>query len=216
MDTIGIICTVVGTSVAVICAILGGVKYLLERERRNAENNQKLAYLEKKTESLPCNKHWESINSLGNDIENIKETILSNNGMLVELSRWAMRMDESMIEKLAQKYSPLRMTKAGEYLYKVSGAKVAMDKIANKLIHELEGMNLRTEFDVEEKSLDAIIKNSNDTAFDSVKKYVYYSPDTIHVEGDDVKFSMLSIMKLMSIDLRDRYLYAHPEIVKQS
>lgn len=215
MSTIEIICTVAGTAVAVITAILGGVKYLLDKEKMYAENNQKLANLEKKTDKLPCEKHGESIGTLAHNIDSIKETMQSNNGMLVELSRWAMRMDESMIEKLAQKYSPLRMTEAGEFLYKVSGAKEAVGKIATRLITEMEAMRLRTELDVEDKSLDMIIKNSNDSAFDPVKKYVYYSPDTIQVgnTGETIKFNMLSLMKLMSIDLRDRYLAKHPEIV---
>ncbi len=107
------------------------------------------------------------------------------------------------------------MTKAGGYLYKISKAKDAINQIADRLIHEMESMNLRTELDVEDKSLDLILKNNNDVAFDPVKKYVYYSPDTIQVgnTGETIKFNMLSLMKLMSIDLRDRYLAKHPEIV---
>lgn len=151
---------------------------------------------------------------LKGNIDCIKETMQSNNGILVELSRWAMHMDESMIDKLAQKHSPLRMTETGEYLYEVSGAKKAVGEIADRLISEMETMGLRTELDVEDKSLDMIIKNNNDSAFDPVKKYVYYSPDTIKVEktGETVRFNMFSLMKLMGIDLRDRYLAKHPEI----
>lgn len=215
MNTIEIICTVISAAVAVIAAILGGVKYLLDRERMYAENNQKLSNLEKKTGKLPCEEHGQSIGTLEHNINSIKETMQSNNGMLVELSRWAMHMDESRIEKLAQKCSPLQMTKAGGYLYKISKAKDAINQIADRLIHEMESMNLRTELDVEDKSLDLILKNNNDVAFDPVKKYVYYSPDTIQVgnTGETIKFNMLSLMKLMSIDLRDRYLAKHPEIV---
>lgn len=188
---------------------------MLDRERMYAENNQKLSNLEKKTGKLPCEEHGQSIGTLEHNINSIKETMQSNNGMLVELSRWAMHMDESMIEKLAQKCSPLQMTKAGGYLYKISKAKDAINQIADRLIHEMESMNLRTELDVEDKSLDLILKNNNDVAFDPVKKYVYYSPDTIQVgnTGETIKFNMLSLMKLMSIDLRDRYLAKHPEIV---
>ena len=214
MGTIEIICTVVGTAVGVIAAILGGVKYLLDRERMYVEHDQKITNLEEKTDNLPCWKHGESIGTLAYNLESIKETMQSNNGMLIELSRWAMHMDESLIDKLAQKHSPLRMTKAGEYLYEVSGAKKAIDEIADRLIREMEAMGLRTELDVEDKSLDMILKNNNDSVFDPVKKYVYYSTDTIQVEKamEPIKFNMLSIMKLMSIDLRDRYLARHPEI----
>ena len=215
MGTIEIICTVIGAAVSVTVAVLGGVKYLLDKEKMYAENNQKLANLEKKTDKLPCGKHGETIGTLTHNIDSIKETMQSNNGMLVELSRWAMHMDESMIDKLAQKHSPLRMTEAGAYLYEVSGAKKAIDELSDRLIREMETMDLRTELDVEDKSLDMILKNNNDSAFDPVKKYVYYSPDTIQVEktGEAIKFNMFSLMKLMSIDLRDRYLAKHPEIV---
>ena len=143
MGTIEIICTVVGTAVGVIAAILGGVKYLLDRERMYVEHDQKITNLEEKTDNLPCGKHGESIGTLAYNLESIKETMQSNNGMLIELSRWAMHMDESLIDKLAQKHSPLRMTKAGEYLYEVSGAKKAIDEIADRLIREMEAMGLR-------------------------------------------------------------------------
>ncbi len=103
MNTIEIICTVISAAVAVIAAILGGVKYLLDRERMYAENNQKLSNLEKKTGKLPCEEHGQSIGTLEYNINSIKETMQSNNGMLVELSRWAMHMDESMIEKIGAK-----------------------------------------------------------------------------------------------------------------
>lgn len=90
------ICTVIGTAVAVITAVLGGVKYLLDKEKMYAENNQKLVNLEKKIDKLPCEKHGESIGTLAHNINSIKETMQSNNGMLIELSRWAMHMDESL------------------------------------------------------------------------------------------------------------------------
>ena len=38
--------------------------YLLDKEKMYAENNQKLANLEKKTDKLPCGKHGESIGTL--------------------------------------------------------------------------------------------------------------------------------------------------------
>lgn len=195
----------------VVWKIAGWAKdigYLLKSHDEN------MSKLEEKTDKLPCGKHGESIGSLVHNIDCIKETMQSNNGILVELSRWAMHMDESMIDKLAQKHSPLRMTETREYLYEVSGAKKAVGEIADRLISEMETMGLRTELDVEDKSLDMIIKNNNDSAFDPVKKYVYYSPDTIKVEktGETVRFNMFSLMKLMGIDLRDRYLAKHPEI----
>ena len=205
-------------AVVIICIMFVAMKFYYTRFKK----------LEDKTSHADCqNKNGKidtivrdmdslkrDVDGLKKDVDGLKETMQSNNGMLVELSRWAMHIDEGMIGKLAQKYSPLRMTEAGEYLYRVSGAKDAVCKISQRLIGELEAMHLRTEFDVEDKSLDLIIKNSSDEAFDPIKKFVYYSPDTIHIEGavEDVKFNMLSLMKLMSIDLRDRFLSKHPEV----
>lgn len=131
--------------------------------------------------------------------------------MLVELSKWVMKMDESMIERLAKKASPLRMTEAGEYLFNKSGADKALAELSGRLLNEIELSAPRTEYDVEQKALELLLKNMGDKAFDTVKKFIYYSPDSITVEstGEDIKFDMYAIVNLMGIKLRDLYLNTH-------
>lgn len=100
------------------------------------------------------------------------------------------------------------MTEAGEYLFNKSGADKALAELSGRLLNEIELSAPRTEYDVEQKALELLLKNMGDKAFDTVKKFIYYSPDSITVEstGEDIKFDMYAIVNLMGIKLRDLYL----------
>lgn len=50
-----------------------------------------------------------------------------------------------------------------------------------------------------------------------IKNYIYYQPEKIKLKNDsgediEVSISLLVLIRLMSIELRDRYLSAHPEL----
>ena len=182
------------------------------------ERITRLDRLIEKLDKLPCEGHKESISENRRTIDRITSTLNENKEMLVRLSKWAMKVDNSLIDSLSVKCSPMRMTKSGEHLYKLSGADKALDKMKEKLIEGIENASPRTEYDVEDLAYEMLIRNMGDIALDQVKRFVYYAPDKLHIEetGEDIRFDLYSILRLMGIRLRDMYLETHRELVSES
>lgn len=214
METIQLISVLV----AMTGVILGGVWFLMTHSAQWGIKSFRLKQAEETLKKLPREQHASSIASSSRNIELITKTLEENNAMLVEISKWTMRVDKDMIDKLLKKQSPLKMTEAGRYLFEKSGAAEATDKILDLLISAMEQVELRTEYDIEQKALEVILKNIGNAAFDSVKKFIYYSPDTITVEttGETVQFDFFAIVRLMSIKLRDVYMAKHNLIKEQT
>lgn len=276
MDNLNIICTVIGTSVAIVGCLGTYMRYLFNKTERDAVNRKRLDDMEErmkqspceshsediathrekiaridkviekldklpceshstdltehkeriarldrlieKLDKLPCEGHKESISENRRTIDRITSTLNENKEMLVRLSKWAMKVDNSLIDSLSVKCSPMRMTKSGEHLYKLSGADKALDKMKEKLIEGIENASPRTEYDVEDLAYEMLIRNMGDIALDPVKRFVYYSPDKLHIDetGEDIRFDLYSILRLMGIRLRDIYLETHKELIEKS
>lgn len=74
-----------------------------------------------------------------------------------------------------------------------------------------------TPYDVESSSLDILLGNMAHPLFTQVKNYIYYQPEEVELIDSDgskkkVRISLMSIIKLMSLALRDQYLETHPKI----
>ena len=186
---------------------------------RVSKYHTKLEEIKDKVEKLPCDKHKDDIRDSGQRYNELQRIVSSTNDMVVEINKWLMKFDNDMIDKLAKKASPLKMTPLGEVLFEKSSAKKTIDNNIDFLIKELEDINPQTAYDVEEEALSYLLRNMGNEIFTDIKKFLYYSPDTIQLkdtfsgEDKDVRLSMQSIIKLMSIYLRDLYLKKHPNIV---
>lgn len=157
------------------------------------------------------------IDTLDSRIDSLDGRIDSMGDNLSDISRWIMKLDPSTIDTLAMKHSPRRMTAAGLQLYEISGAKNALENNVEYFLEELQKINPSTPFDVEDKAFDVLMKNLSMPLFNPIKNYIYYQPDKVTLKtesGEDVTvtLSLMAIVKLMSLELRDRYLAAHPEI----
>ncbi len=167
----------------------------------------------KVVESLPCTERKQSIDSFSS----VANTVDSINDQVTAISKWIMYIDGDMIEILSRKCSPRVMTQIGRSLFEQSGAKNVVDDNAETLIAELEKKNPLTPYDVENNALDVLLANLSDPMFNEVKNYIYYQPEEIefHDENGDsrkVRLSLMILVNLMGLELRDRYLAAHPEI----
>ena len=180
----------------IVLAIIGSWKM--------SKYHAKLEETRNKVENLPCDKHKDDIRDSGQRYNELQRIVSSTN---------------DMIDKLAKKASPLKMTPLGEVLFEESSAKKTIDNNIDFLIKELEDINPQTAYDVEEEALSYLLRNMGSEIFADIKQFLYYSPDTIQLKdpasGEDkaVRLSMQSIIKLMSIYLRDLYLKKHPDIV---
>lgn len=186
---------------------------------RVSKYHTKLEEVRDKVEKLPCDRHKDDIRDSGQRYNELQRIVSSTNDMVVEINKWLMKFDNDMIDKLAKKASPLKMTPLGEVLFEKSSAKKTIDNNIDFLIKELEDINPQTAYDVEEEALSYLLRNMGNEIFTDIKQFLYYSPDTIQLkdpvsgEEKDVRLSMQSIIKLMSIYLRDLYLKKHHNIV---
>ena len=195
----------------IVLAIIGSWKL--------SKYHAKLEETRNKVDSLPCDKHKDGIRDSEQRYNELQRIVTSTNDMVVEINKWLMKFDNDMIDKLAKKASPLKMTPLGEVLFEKSSAKKTIDNNIDFLIKELEDINPQTAYDVEEEALSYLLRNMGNEMFADIKKFLYYSPDTIQLkdpssgEDKDVRLSMQSIIKLMSIYLRDLHLKKHSNIV---
>lgn len=173
----------------------------------------KLEATRKKVNELPCTEHKNTINNLHIAIG----TVDSINEQVTAISKWIMHIDDKMIDQLSQKCSPRVMTQLGKNLFNASKAKDAIDNNIDFLIAELEKKEPQTAYDVEDLALSVLLENLSHPMFNEIKQYIYYQPEeiTLKDENDEeksVKISLMAIVRLMGLDLRDRYLALHPEI----
>ena len=175
---------------------------------------QQLEETAKTVKNLPCNSHAESIR----EHSSLKTTLDSINEQVTEISKWIMHLDGNMIDVLSQKCSPRIMTALGRNLFEKSGAKKTIDDNIDFLIHEIANRKPATPYDVENVALDVLLGNLAHPMFNEVKNYLYYQPEEVELEGNSgehrkVRISLSAIIKLMSLEVRDRYLTAHPEVL---
>lgn len=199
-----------GTIAAVAIATYFITRYLTKLEYSHKK-------LSNKVSELPCKENKQSIQEL----HGMKSTLISINDQVGEITKWIMHMDDGMIDTLARKCSPRQMTKMGMELFDISGAKSAIDENIDLFIGEIEGKKPKTPFDAENYALDVLISNITSPIFNGIKNYIYYQPEIIKLtnengEEKEVKISLNTLIRLMSIELRDRYLKKHPEIMVQS
>lgn len=177
---------------------------------------KKLEDSRRKVESLPCHEHKDSIDGLNS----MRLTVDSINDQVTEISKWIMRIDDSMINPLAKKCSPRMMTKMGLTLFQVSGAEKTLQENSAFLINEIEEQAPATPYDVEDAALNTLLKNISHPMFNNIKNYIYYQPEFIILKDEnneehEVRVSLNAIVRLMSIRLRDLYLVKHPEVIPE-
>lgn len=196
----------------VAIAIAAYAAWKISKYHTGLENTQN------KVNELPCNKHQENIQKSNNLYEELQKTVTSTNDMVLEISKWIMKFDNDMINNLAKKASPLKMTSIGKIVFEQSGAKKTIDENKDFLFDEINATHPNTASAVEEESFSVLMRNIGHNMFSGVKQYLYYSPEIIEVKNPDtgknenIRLSMQSILRLMSIYLREEYLNTHPEI----
>ncbi len=180
----------------------------------------KIDRLSESISTLPCSSHDKSISHHKDTLSEIGhklERLDSMGDQLSAVSRWIMKLDPLSIDSLAPKFSPRRMTKAGISLFEMSGAKEAVNAGAETFLKQLEERKPQTPLDVEDEAYNVLMQNLSDPLFNEIKNYIYYQPEKVTLKNDagediEVSISLLVLIRLMSIELRDRYLSAHPEL----
>ena len=133
------------------------------------------------------------------------------------IKQCVMKFDDSMIDKLARKRSPRELTLLGKKILEITGANQILPLVCDDLILEMEQRHINTAFDAETEAYFAMLRNDKDKAFNALKNYIYNAPDFIDVDVDgeliNVKLDYTSIIRVLSLNLRDEYIRRHPEIL---
>ena len=181
--------------------------------------------VEKKVDNLPCDSHTEQLREIGasnhsiaSSIDTLNDTISSTNDMVIEMSKWISKKDTKMVDVLIRKNSPYVITGVGYKLLKDSGGEKVVDDNLEFFFNEVDKMNPKTPYEVEDQSINSMIKNIGNVIFNPIKQFVYYSPEEIKIVDPDTQkdvtigISTPSILNIMGIYLRDKYMEKHPEI----
>jgi len=168
----------------------------------------------KKVNSLPCETHKTQLDK----IESLKSIVSSTNEIVIEISKWIAGKDKKMIDTLMQKRSPYTITNIGHQVLEKSGGKKVIDNNLDFFINELEILNLKTPYDIEDKSTSIIFGNLSNEMFNDIKNFIYYSPEKIEMTDPDtsekrnIEITLSAILNVMGVYLRDKYFEKHPEI----
>ncbi|MDR3194802.1 MAG: hypothetical protein LBT76_05880 [Tannerella sp.] len=174
-----------------------------------------MADLQGKIDLLPCERHGGEIEKIRGGFE-AREEIKS---VLLEVSKWIARLDNSMIDVFLKKSGPCRLTKAGNIMLEESGAKRIVDDHTDFLVRKIDGMDPKTPYDVEEYAMNVLLSHVGNSMFNELTDYVYYSPERkiLNVDGEDVEVRVFMpwILRSMSVYLRDRYFELRPGLEKK-
>ena len=172
--------------------------------------------VKKTVNNLDCKAHREEIDEL----KKVGQTVQNMGEQLNEIAKWIMNKDRATISVLSRKCSPRQMTKIGRQVFKESKAEETLDNNLDFFLQLVEDKKPTTPFDVEDISLEVLASNLSNPLFKKIKEYLYYQPDVKVYKDEEgkeieVRVSMFAILKLMSLELRDKYLEKHPEINKK-
>lgn len=147
------------------------------------------------------------------------DTRLDNDeDILNTIAKWVIKQDETMIDDIMKKRSPYTLTNIGEQILDDSGARQVLEQCMAQYIADLEAKAPKTAYDVEDLAYDVLFKHSGDDAFKPIKDYLYLAPDPATFYSEDkgqeveVRLSLMSVLRVMSLPLRDAYLNLHPEL----
>ncbi len=193
MESINLL-SIIGIAVGIVASVLGGAWFLLQK----------------------VFKAGATIQGINQKIKNLEEGHSSHTSDITIIKKWIMKQDNAMIDELAQKHSPLTITKLGEKVIEITGAGKIIPEMEHFLISEMEKRTIKTPFDAETEAYFALLRNENHDAFIPLKQFIYNEPEKLKVEVNgetfEVKLDFDSIVRVTSLKLRDIYLAKHPEI----
>ena len=125
---------IIGIIVGISATVLTGIYFIINKAVNSGVKEHRLNKVEEKLNKLPCDVHHDDISQHKVKYDEINRTVMSTNEMVSEISKWVMKMDNGMIDTLAKKASPLKMTPIGEVLFEKSFSKKAIDENIDFLI----------------------------------------------------------------------------------
>lgn len=190
-DTVILICTIIGTGIAVIGSVISVVMYYVHKEKENAINLKRLEDVEAKAYKLPCNNHH-------SDIIAIKSILIQKYPISANV--------------FSMKASPRRLNNFGEKLFEDIKGREFLENNKEVLFKEILKNNPLTALDVEQYSYSSLLLYTTTPMFNKLKDYVYNAPAILLDKGEKYEIVLNDICFVLSIPLRDMFLKAYPNI----
>lgn len=166
---------------------------------------------------LPCREHEAQLHRQNTDYADLKGVMGSVVGkldiLIAGLGKSSMDLSTGLF---SEKHSPRRLNEQGQRLFDDVGGTRFLDDNQEFLFSKLDEKQPKTALDVENMALMILNLNAENDIFNVLKNWVYNAPSrqVTNTKGDTVMYdvTLKDVFFVLSLDLRDRYLRAHPEI----
>lgn len=202
-STITLICTIIGTGIVTIGAMLGLAKHYLKNHDDHKDNINKLNNAKKK-----CDDNESHIKDVDKNIIEIKQDITTIKAILIQKYPQSANI-------FSIKNSPRTLNEEGKFIFDKIGGEEFLKKNKDFFFKNIDEMNPQTPLDVESCANLVCHTSTNNEIFNGLKNFVYNSPSIIIGEGGEKKpydLTIGDICFILSIPLRDMYLGDHSEI----
>lgn len=235
IENIATITTVIGTFVATLASLFGGLSWFVARmdkkfeavdkrfEKQEEKFDQKLDKLEQRVDA--------KLTDIKNEIQRVEKTAERADATLrTELARLAEKGEErgqqtlqlrekfnrlvAILEKafpeimfndVTMKASPRKLSPIGEMIYKEIDGDTFLNENEMRLFQYIDDMKPRVALDVEMYAFSACRSLSGLPVFDRLKDYIFNRAD-IDGENGKISLSIAIVCEVLAIPLRDRYM----------
>lgn len=235
IENIATIATVIGTFVATLASLFGGLSWFVARmdkkfeavdkrfEKQEEKFDQKLDKLEQRVDA--------KLTDIKNEIQRVEKTAERADATLrTELARLAEKGEErgqqtlqlrekfnrlvAILEKafpeimfndVTMKASPRKLSPIGEMIYKEIDGDTFLNENEIRLFQYIDDMKPRVALDVEMYAFSACRSLSGLPVFDRLKDYIFNRAD-IDGENGKISLSIAIVCEVLAIPLRDRYM----------
>lgn len=202
----------IGIIIASIATILGGVWFIIQRAFKSGADSNKLVEIEKRICNAQCDLHDKDIDTLKQDLKEMKSDIVAIKSLLVMKHKNASSV-------FSMKNSPRKLNENGVKLFAAINGGEFLQKNKDFLFSKIDEYKPKTALDVEMAANIACSANTDNDIFNGMKNFVYNSPSfTITDEdGKDCSYdiALSDVCFVLSLPLRDMYLEEHSEIPKE-
>ena len=235
IENIATIATVIGTFVATLASLFGGLSWFVARmdkkfeavdkrfEKQEEKFDQKLDKLEQRVDA--------KLTDIKNEIQRVEKAAERADATLrTELARLAEKGEErgrqtlqlrekfnrlvAILEKafpeimfndVTMKASPRKLSPIGEMIYKEIDGDTFLNENEMRLFQYIDDMKPRVALDVEMYAFSACRSLSGLPVFDRLKDYIFNRAD-IDGENGKISLSIAIVCEVLAIPLRDRYM----------
>lgn len=220
MESIKIICTIVGSSITIIGTVLGGMRYIVRKAQQTAVDRYRMDKMKEAVKKMRVD-----MGRLNNNVSNLKNDVSLLKTDMSELKTDISAIRTVLVQKfpnvalvMSMKKSPRKLNEIGEWVFnQVQGEKFQHDN-REFFFSKIDAMKPQTALDVENAANFACAGYTEEPIFNDIKMFVYNAPSITIKDSAGTKkpydLTLGDICYALSLPLRDMYLKEHPEVIQ--